>query len=289
MLKKACGAFLVVLLTAVLGLAQQPGGYLDVYVARVKPEKRAAFDALNKKMAEVNRRHNGDTWLAFEISYGEENTVLFSSQRDNYDGVEKGFDAFMGALGKAYGAAGAAAMMQELNNTLESSRSEIRQRRWDLSYNPPADRAAYLQAISKTRWIRSVIVHVRPGHTSEFEAELKEVNAASQRTNQPGMRWVSQVTAGGSPFTYHLVRLLSSWSELDQGTPMQEMLGEEGYQKFQKMNADAVSSVEYVVYRILPELSNPPAEVAAAAPDFWSPKPKMLAAPKPKAAEAPKP
>ena len=70
---------------------------------------------------------------------------------------------------------------------------------------------------------------------------------------------------------------------------MQEMLGEEGYQRFQKMNADTVAGVEYVLYRIVPELSNPPAEVAAVAPDFWSPKPKVAATSKPKSAEAGKP
>jgi len=288
MLRKACGALLLSVLTAAAGLAQQ-GGYLDVYVAKVKPEKRAEFDAVNKKMAEANRRHKGDTWLALETYYGERNTVLFISARQNYDTVERGDDAFMSALGKAYGEAGGAALFQEFNNTLESSRAEICQRRWDLSYNAPADAAAYYQIIGKTRWIRSVIVRVRPGHAPEFEAEMKEISAACQKSNQAGMRWISQVTAGGNPGTYHVSRLMSSWSELDQNPSILELLGEEGYQRFQKMNAEAVASVDYVVYRILPELSNPPAEVVAVAPDFWNPKPKATATPKPKAAEAGKP
>jgi hypothetical protein len=67
------------------------------------------------------------------------------------------------------------------------------------------------------------------------------------------------------------------------------MLGEEGYQNFLKVNAEAVADVEYVLYHILPEISCPPAEVAAVAPDFWNPKPKALAKPKPKASEAGKP
>ena len=195
----------------------------------------------------------------------------------------------MGALNKAFGEAGAAALLQEFNNTLESSRTEIRRRRWDLSYNPPADPAAYAQVVGNARWIRTVIVRVRPGHAVEFEALLKDLNAASQKSNQPGMRWVSQVTEGGNPGAYHLTRLLTSMSNLDQTTPLQEMLGEEGYQKFLKVNAEAVGSVEYVLYHILPEISNPPAEVAAVAPDFWNPKPKAASKPKPKPTEAGKP
>jgi quinol monooxygenase YgiN len=283
MLRKVCGALLFAVLTAAIGLAQQQGGgYLDITVARVRPEKRTEFDAVCKKMVDANRRHNGDTWLALEMTYGEQNTVAFSSSRESYGDVEKGFDNFMGALSKAYGEAGAEALFQQLNNTLISSQGVIRQRRWDLSYNPPADRAAYVQTIAKTRWIRSVVVRVRPGHGPEFEAELKELNAASQKNNQPAMRWVSEVTMGGSPGTYVLTRLMTSLSELDQATSMKEMLGEEGYEKFQKMNAEAVAGVEYVIYRVVPELSNPPAEVVAAAPDFWNPKPKPAAPSKPK-------
>ncbi len=165
-------------------------------------------------------------------------------------------------------------MEQQFNSSIESARTEIRVRRWDLSYNPPADRAAYIQAIGNTRWLRSTIIHVRPGHSMEFEAELKELNAASQKSNQPGMRWVSEVTTGGSPWTYVITRLFVSWSDLDHDASMQELLGDEGFMKFQKMTSEAVESVDYEVFRVLPELSNPPAEVEAVAPEFWNPKPK---------------
>ena len=289
MLRRAFGALLFFVLTTAVGLAQQQGGYLDVYVARVKPEKRAAFDEVNKKWADANRRHNGDLWLALEVEYGEQNTVVFSSSRESYGDVEKSSGVFEGAINKAFGEAGARALFQQFSDTLESSRSEIRQRRWDLSYNPPADRAAYMQLLGKTRWIRSIIVRVRPGHAAEFEAMMKEINAASQKSNAPGMRWVSQVTEGGNPGTYYITRIMTSLAELDQATSMQEMLGEEGYERFQKMNAEAVAGVEYVLYRVVPELSNLPPEVTAVAPEFWTPKPKAAAASKPKATEAGKP
>jgi len=47
--------------------------------------------------------------------------------------------------------------------------------------------------------------------------------------------------------------------------------------KFEKMVAEGVISVDYHNYRILPELSNPPAEIVAVAPEFWNPKPKAPA------------
>jgi hypothetical protein len=97
-------------------------------------------------------------------------------------------------------------------------------------------------------------------------------------------------SAGGAfAGTYHITRLLTSLGELDQTPPLRELLGEEGYEKFLKVSAEAVAGSEYVLYRIVPELSSPTAEVAAVAPEFWNPKPKAVATPKSKAAETSKP
>ena len=271
MMRRALGALLFVFLASATGFAQL-GGYLDVYVAKVKPEKRSEFNALGRKMVEANRRNNGDVWIALEVAYGEQNTVLFSSSRETYGDVEKASAAFGAALGKVYGEEGVVSLFQQFSATLESARTEIRQRRWDLSYNPPADLAAYAQILGKSRWLRSAIVRVRPGHDAEFEAGLKEINAAAQKNNMPGMRWVSEVTAGGSPNTYHISRLMTSLDELDHAPSMRAMLGDEGMEKFQKVTADAVAGVEYVLYRVVPELSNLPEAVTSVAPDFWNPK-----------------
>jgi hypothetical protein len=52
----------------------------------------------------------------------------------------------------------------------------------------------------------------------------------------------------------------------------QQTLGEEAYAKFLKTSADVVSDTETVINRFLPELSNAPEDVVAAAPDYWAPK-----------------
>jgi hypothetical protein len=54
-------------------------------------------------------------------------------------------------------------------------------------------------------------------------------------------------------------------------------LGEEGYAKFLKTNAEVVAATETVIDHFLPELSNATEEVAAVAPDYWKPK-AMVAA-----------
>jgi hypothetical protein len=59
---------------------------------------------------------------------------------------------------------------------------------------------------------------------------------------------------------------------------MPQMLGEEGYAKFMKTTAEAVEGTETVISHFLPELSNAPEDVVAAAPDYWRPKTAMAKA-----------
>ena len=66
------------------------------------------------------------------------------------------------------------------------------------------------------------------------------------------------------------------------------MLGEDAFQAYLKMVADSVQGSETMITRFVPELSNPPADIVAASPDFWTPKPKVAPKPKPMT-EAPKP
>src|SRR5438093_9105015 len=125
-----------------MGLGQGHQAYLDVFIAKVKPEKRAEFDAVCKKIAEANRRFKGDNFLASGTVYGEGNTVSFVSASGSYGDMEKASDVFGSAIKKAYGQAGADKIFQELNNTLASSLSEVRRSRWDLTGELHADAVA---------------------------------------------------------------------------------------------------------------------------------------------------
>src|SRR6476469_8361217 len=94
----------LMLLTA-LAVGQMQDQYLDVYYAQVKPEKRAEFDAITKKMVVANHK-NGDEWMTLETAYGQGNRITFISMRGSYADIEKGSGAFYGSLEKAYGKAG---------------------------------------------------------------------------------------------------------------------------------------------------------------------------------------
>jgi hypothetical protein len=288
MSKKAIWALTVVagLVLAAPVAVRAQGDYLDEYIVKVKPEKVADFNVIARKIADANRRFNGDRWIAMGTLYGEGDTFAFVSTRQDYADIEKGNEAFIGALHKAYGKEAAEKMLHDLENCVASSRTELRRRRWDLSSNAPTDLAAYAKLVGETRVLRTVAVHVRSGHIADFEALAKEMKAARDKAAYPQPVLVSQVVEGTRGTTFYVTYLRSSLGGFDNNPTGRDILGEEGYKKFLQANAEYVSGTESTIFGFSPELSNPPEEVAKVAADFWQPKAVMAAASKPKATAA---
>src|SRR6266581_5878586 len=118
MIRRSFTALLLATLGSGLMTGQDAATYLDEFIVKVKPEKRAEFDAINKKIVALNRRNKGDAWLASENTYGENNVVTFVSRRSGFGDAQKAFDLFMGALAKPAGMAAAEKMFQDFNNTV---------------------------------------------------------------------------------------------------------------------------------------------------------------------------
>ncbi|MFY9562551.1 MAG: hypothetical protein WAQ52_20150 [Terriglobales bacterium] len=272
MQRKALWASIVVVLLGVLAIAQAQESYLDVYTVQVKPEKRADFDAISKKIAAANRQNVGDNWLAMETVYGPGDRVTFVSTRQSYGDIEKATGAFYEAMQKTYGKAAAEKMLGDFSQCLASSRSEIRRRRWDLSSNAPADPAAFAKLVAGSRWLRTTAVHVRPGQNNAFEAILKDLKTARDKAAPAQTMLVSQAVAGQEGTVYYVTTLQSSLAGFDAIPSVQQLLGDEGYDKFLKASAETVVTAETSINRFVPDISNAPADVVANAPDFWTPK-----------------
>ena len=280
--------FAGLLLAGILGApiaAQVQDGYLDVYIAKVKMGKRGEFDSINKRMVEINRKNKGDTWLAYQLVYGESNTVYFTSTRANYAAVDQGINAFEGAATKSLGATGMHKLFADFDATVDSERGELRRRRWDLSASAPADAAAYNKLVGQSRYLRTAIVRVRPGRVPDYEVQLKLGKDAQERANPGVASLVSQGVAGGQTGVFYITNLLTSLGDMDRIKPLQEVLGS-SYAGYQKVVAEAVLGTEIIIGRFLPELSNPPDEIVAVDAKFWRPAPPPP--PPPKAVEAKK-
>lgn len=275
----------VVCTLALPGAAQSLPGYLDVYRVTVKPEKGLEYESLLKKLVDANRRNQGDTWIALENMYGEGNTLEFTSSRSGFADVEKAADTFFEALNKEAGPAGARKLLQDLNACTSNSHSELRRRRWDLTFNPPADQEAFVKLIGQARWVLTTAVHVKPGLSLNFEAVVKDLKAARERDNPSLTTLVSQAVAGERGTVYYFATLENSMAGYDAITPAPQLLGDEGYRRFLSGTAETVASTEVEMYRFAPEVSNPPEAIVAVAPDFWRPKPPASAKAKAKPEE----
>lgn len=275
MKRTAMWAACVSLLLAAVAAAQTQEEYIDIFSVKVKAEKRAQFDAVTKKFVAANRQSKGDNWLAAEIVYGEGNRVNFASFRSSYGDIEKATDVFMGALAKSLGQAGMEKLFQDFSACVESSRTELRRRRRDLSTNPPADRAGMAKLLGESRWLRTTMVRVRPGKIADFEAFLKAYKAGAEKISPPMTVLVSQAVAGQEGTVFYVTALRSSLSGFDDYPSPQKILGDDGYQKYLKEIAETVADSETTISRFLPEASNAPEPVAAEAPDYWTPKPKV--------------
>jgi hypothetical protein len=258
------------------------GDYLDVFVVKVKPEKVTEYEALTKKFVDANRRFNGDHWIAMETVYGEGNVYQFTSTRKDYADVEKTLEAEMAAVNKALGKEAAQKMMQDFSNCTVWTRSELRKRRWDLSRKAPQDPEAYAKFIGESRLLRTTAVHIRPGHVPEFEALLKDMKEAGEKNPDAPTVMVSQVIEGSKGSIFYVSTLRSNMGGFDHNPTAKEILGEEGYKKFQQISADSVEIADSTLYRFNPDLSNPSEEVAKVAMDFWHPKAMVASASKPK-------
>jgi hypothetical protein len=279
---RAMWTAIAVILLAAFAIAQASDQYLDVYSVQVKPEKRADFDAISKKMVAANRQNKGDEWLAMETVYGPMNRITLVSTRQSYGDTEKGSDAFDAAMQKSLGKAATEKLFQDFNQCLVSSRSELRKRRWDLGSNPPADGAALTKMLGESRWLRTTIIHVKPGQGPAFEALLKDVKAAREKNSPDVTTLVSQTVAGAEGTIYYVTTFAKSMAGFDSIAPLQKVLGEEGYAHYLKTGSEIVENTETVINHFLPELSNPPADVVAAAPEYWNPKPVVAKAATPK-------
>jgi hypothetical protein len=264
--------------------AQVSEDYLEILVVNVKPEKRADFDVVNRRIADINRKAKGDVWLAAEVEYGQANTIYFISTRKNYADMDSAETAFMNAAKEGYGPGGAKKMFADFNNTVTSMRSEIRRRRWDLSINAPKDADSYTKMIANARWLRTTRLVVRPGHEADFEEAVKQAKSALEQSNQSWPYLVSQTVAGEPGDVFYISTLQPSRSAFDSAPSLRKTLGDDAYLKWEKAAGDYEMNAETMLLRFLPELSNPPEEVANAAPEFWRPKPPMSAS-KPKPAE----
>ena len=287
-MKKLLATLSFALLVAPFASAQMNAGYLDIFIVQVKPDRRADFDSVSKKIAEANRKAKGDTFIAYEQMYGEDNTIMFISRRQNYADIEKASAAFGTAITEFYGPGGVKKMMADFDSTVVSARAELRRRDLNISVNGPKDEAAYAQMVGNARYLMLTTMRLKPGHEDQFHEIATQAKAAFEKGAPQFTIFISRAEAGQPRNVWYRSILLHSLADLDSAPDMPKLMGEEQFAAWLKLNGEAFEPEQTAIFRVLPELSNPPKDVADVAPEFWRPKAVAMAKPKPKPADATK-
>src|SRR5260370_35468597 len=97
---------------------------------------------------------------------------------------------------------------------------------------------------------------------------MKEAKEAGEKAANTQPLMVSQVIEGGKGTTFYITSFRSSLSGFDNNPTIRDILGEEGYKKILQANAESVEQGESVLFRVSPQLSNPPDALARASADL---------------------
>jgi len=146
----------------------------------------------------------------------------------------------------------------------------------DLSYRPvgPAE-------VGKSRYFTMSTNRIKAGRTNDYEGYVKQYNRAREKANLNEHSAVYQVITGAPSGTFITLghnRSLTEWDDFTRdmqarNKAIDEALGGEVVVKQRRETAEAIfADSRSSLYALNPKISRAPAEVAAADPDFWTPK-----------------
>jgi hypothetical protein len=272
----------VSLLSAAAVAAQEqmsgPPPVLAIGLEEINPGSMAAHDKqVAAYMALFNRANVQGHRLGLVPVSGDDNQVVYlqpyasfadleatRKQTDEAFAASPALQAELDALDRQTGS------MHATQKTLIAAYSP------DLSYRPvgPAE-------VGKSRYFSVTTNRIKAGRTNDYEGYVKQYNRAREKANLNEHSAVYQVITGapsGTFITLGVNRSLTEWDDFSRGMQartkaVDEALGGEVVVKQRRDTAEAIfADSRSSLYSLNPRISRAPAEVAAADPDFWTPK-----------------
>ena len=257
----------VSVLLCLAAVAQEPMGppkVLSIIREEVKVGKGAAHEKWEAAWMQAEVRAKYPTsYLAMTAATGA-NEAWYLFGFDSFAAWEK--DAklsetppFM-AVSQHYGAGDA----EYVSNT----RNVVALYRPDLSYRANIK-------VGEMRYFAVRTVRVRPGHDNEYVEIRKLVNAARTKASVDDHNAVYQVVSGAPNGTYLVFTPRKSMAEADAppNPAMADALGDDGRAKLNDLVGKAILGSEDTLFAFSPKMSHPSADMIAADPAYWTPKP----------------
>ena len=141
--------------------------------------------------------------------------------------------------------------------------------REELSLRPRPD-------LSPVRFLEVFVVHLRPGHSTEWNEIVKMVIAGYEKAI-PDAHWgCFEEAYGGDGGTYLFLTGRKSLAELDRGEEdnkkFEATMGKDGLKKLDELWSAAVESSQQQLFAVNPRMSYVADDWIKSDPDFWKPK-----------------
>jgi hypothetical protein len=216
-----------------------------VNIVTVRPESINDYIEFQKTQTIPMLQRGGvksrDVWQG-GAPFGDANTYAFVTPIDkfaDYDAGPRAVTVLGEQAGRAY--------QEKIRRMVTSSRQFAIQDRAELSVQPNVG--------FKPKAGILTLMTVVPGHTTEFEAYLKnDLVPVLKRGNVSGYL-VSRTTFGGDTNEYGAMTLIDSYAELDKGSPTTRVLGPAAAEQLFAKGAPHIASMRREVLRYVPDLS----------------------------------
>jgi len=270
-----CLAFAGLALTlAPAALAQQEAGntsgpskYLYLSNVALKPNQAGAYAKIEREEVEALRAaHAPSHYVAMSAITGSPR-ILYFHGFDSFADLQKNHDATMA--------------MTKLEDTMRAdndSEAPLIAARHASIYSYEKDLSLGMGVdLSKMRFMRILLFHVRSGHSQDFE-HLVKLFAKAYQSSIPEAHWAmfEKMYGEGSGNTYMLVTSMDSLSYVDamhgSGKKFRDAVGEDQLETMRKGMAAAVESSESDLFAFGPKISYVPDSWLTASPDFWGKK-----------------
>jgi hypothetical protein len=146
----------------------------------------------------------------------------------------------------------------------------------DLSYRPHR-----MDAVAKSRYFGVGTSRINMGHSPDYEAWIKELNAAREKVNADWVHTaVFQVVTGAPMGTYMTFTMNQSLGEFDEfrakleerNKAIDAALGEAVVKDRRKQAAEIFADTDNAMYALTPSISRPSPTFMAYDPGFWTPR-----------------
>jgi hypothetical protein len=249
------------------GQVHSPSKYLYLENVGLKPNQGSAFAKLEADEADALRAASAPSHYVGMWAITGEDHILYMHGFDSFADMQKDHEATqaMTKLGDTLKAADAqeASLISERHSSIYSFEK-------DLSLGDPID-------LSKMRFMRILLFHVRSGRGEDFEHVVK-LFAKAYQSSIPEARWAmfEKMYGVGSDNVYILVTPMESLSVVDvmhdNNKKFRDAVGEDQLTMLRKSLDATVESSEADLFAFGPKISYVPQSWITSSPDFWGKK-----------------